>query len=210
MHARTASIRRGGLTVPDASITREPQRSGAQKQAWWLPGILGASSVAAGIVVLLKPANSLATVAVVCGVLVLVDGVLELLASLEDRVESRAMQALLGIVGIVVGVLLIRHPIEGVTAVALIVGTWLVAVGAVRLAWTVSYERRAWSAVLSLAQIAGGIVIVSIPSIGLTTFALLAGLVFLFNGLVLIALAWVERPVAVGSEVPPRGAGASA
>jgi len=44
--------------------------------------------------------------------------------------QSRGTSAVLGVIA---GVLLIRDPVPGVTMVALLLGTWLVALGAVRL-----------------------------------------------------------------------------
>jgi uncharacterized membrane protein HdeD (DUF308 family) len=82
--------------------------------AWWLMLLVGVLGVVAGVLVLAKPSNSLATLAVICGVFALVDGIL-----IED---DGFAAALLGILGIVIGILLIRHPIHGVTAVALLVG----------------------------------------------------------------------------------------
>jgi uncharacterized membrane protein HdeD (DUF308 family) len=42
------------------------------------------------------------------------------------------MVALLGVLTAIVGVLLIRHPIAGVPAVALLIGIWLITIGVVR------------------------------------------------------------------------------
>ena len=53
-------------------------------------------SIAAGIIILLKPGDSLATLAVIAGIFLLVDGILELAASLMRGTQSRGSLALLG------------------------------------------------------------------------------------------------------------------
>ena len=89
-------------------------------------------SLIAGVIVLAKPSNSLATLAVVAGIFVLIDGIVELCASLVGDTENRGSAALLGVLNLIVGVVLIRHPVGGVTFVVVMIGIWLIAMGAVR------------------------------------------------------------------------------
>ena len=48
---------------------------------WWLLALVGVLSIAAGIIILLKPSDSLATLAVIAGIFLLLDGIIELAAS---------------------------------------------------------------------------------------------------------------------------------
>src|SRR4249920_3743706 len=100
---------------------------------WWLLELVGVLSIAAGITILIKPGDSLATIAVIAGIFLLVDGLLGRAASLMHGTQSRGSLALLGVLTAIIGVLLIRHPIAGVAAVALLIGIWLIAVGVIRL-----------------------------------------------------------------------------
>jgi uncharacterized membrane protein HdeD (DUF308 family) len=63
---------------------------------------------------------------------VLIDGIVAIVAPLGPDTENRGLVAILGVVRVVVGILLIRHPIAGVTAVALLLGIWLIAAAVVR------------------------------------------------------------------------------
>ena len=90
---------------------------------WWLLLIVGVLSMAAGVIILLKPSNSLATLAVIAGIFLLLDGILELASSFMHSTRNRGSAALLGVLSAIVGVLLIRHPISGVAAVALLIGS---------------------------------------------------------------------------------------
>ncbi len=175
--------------MSDAALT--PAEVHELKWAQWMLPIIGVLSVAAGVIVLTKPANSLATLAVVAGIFVLVDGAFELAASLSRSTENRGFVAMLGVLSVIVGVLLIRHPISGVAAVALLLGIWLIAIGLVRLiAAFDSLEHRGWRAVAGVVEMIAGIVIVAAPHIGFATLALLVGLAFIANGAGLIGMGW--------------------
>jgi uncharacterized membrane protein HdeD (DUF308 family) len=161
--------------------------------AWWLLLLVGVLGIVAGVLVLAKPSDSLTTLAVICGVFILIDSILELVLALFA--DHGGFAALLGVLGVVVGILLIRHPVHGVLFVALIIGIWLVALGAIRFVRAFSLEHRVWNLIVALVEIVAGIVIVSSPNIGFATLAILVGISFILNGLALCALGWFMRRV---------------
>jgi uncharacterized membrane protein HdeD (DUF308 family) len=159
--------------------------------AWSLLLIVGMLSLAVGVVVLAKPHISLATLAVVTGIFLLADGVLELASALVRRGESRALPAVVGIVSAVGGVILIRHPTKAVAVIALLLGLWLIILGLIRVVRAVDQPaHRGWSILSGTVELLGGIVVVSSPHIGVATLALLVGIAFVVRGLVLCAVAW--------------------
>jgi uncharacterized membrane protein HdeD (DUF308 family) len=161
---------------------------------WWLVLLVGLLSVVAGVVILFKPGDSLATLAVIAGIFLLVDGILELASSFMRSTLNRGLVALLGVLTAVVGVLLIRHPIGGVAAVALLIGLWLIAVGVIRFVTAFEeYEHRGWHAFAGVLELIAGIVIVANPSIGFATLAILVGIGFILNGIGMTALGWSMR-----------------
>jgi uncharacterized membrane protein HdeD (DUF308 family) len=181
------------------------------RSVWWLRSLVGLLSITAGVVILFKPSDSLATIAVVAGVFLVVDGILELSASLIGAAANRGLTALLGVLSLIVGIMLIRHPIRGVVAVALLIGLWLITVGVVRLVATFELtEHRGWNGAVAVIDILAGIVLVSSPDIGMATLALLAGISFIANGVGLTALGWRVRRVTEGQPGPERDAGAPA
>src|SRR5262249_21382726 len=158
---------------------------------WWLLLLVGALSVGAGVIILLKPSDSLATLAVIAGIFLLVDGVLELVAAIFRGVRDRGLVALFGVITAIVGVLLIRHPVGGVTFVALVIALWLVAAGVIRLATAFEEpEHRVRHVLLGLVEMVAGIVIIANPDIGYATLAVLVGIGFILNGLAMGALGW--------------------
>jgi len=171
-----------------------PEQVRALARSWWLAVALGLLSLIAGGIVLAKPDHSLRTLAVIIGVFVLIDGALELYLSLAGRVENRGTTALLAILNVIVGVLLIRHPIAGVQAIALFVGIWLIAVGVPRV--IVAFDApagRLGRLVVAAVEIIAGVVIVSSPNIGYATLALLVGFSFLANGIAMIVFGVLLR-----------------
>jgi len=164
--------------------------------AWWVLALVGLLSIAAGVIILFKPGDSLATLAVIAGIFLVLDAIVELVAAIAGATESRGLLALLGVLTLIVGIMLIRHPIAGVTAVALLLGIWLVVVGVVRL--FVAFDQadhRGWHLLAAGLEILAGVVIVSSPDIGYATLALLAGLAFIFNGMGIFALGWAMHEV---------------
>lgn len=174
------------MSVPEP-ITRDEIRE--VTWAWWLLSLLGALSVVAGAIVIAKPSHSLATLAVIVGIFILLDSIFELAIAVFS--EHSGVAALLGVVGIVIGIILIRHPTHSVLAIALLIGIWLIAIGVIRLIRTLGLlEHRLWNIVVAVIEIVAGIVIVSSPNIGYATLAVLVGLGFILNGLGLLGVGW--------------------
>ena len=158
---------------------------------WWLLVLVGLLSLVAGLIILFKPGDSLATLAVIAGIFLLVDGILEFASAFLRSTLDRGMIALFGAITAIVGVLLIRHPIAGVTAIALLIGLWLIVIGVIRLATAFDeHDHRDWYAFVGVVELIAGIVIVANPDIGYATLAILLGIGFIINGLGLTALGW--------------------
>jgi uncharacterized membrane protein HdeD (DUF308 family) len=160
----------------------------------WLLFIVGLLGVAAGVIILLKPGDSLVTLAVIAGIFLLADGILELGSSFIRATPNRGLVALFGVLTAIVGVLLIRHPIGGVVAIALLIGIWLITIGVIRIATAFEeYEHRGRHMLAGALALIAGIVIVAVPDIGFATLALLVGIGFVLNGLGLASLGWGMR-----------------
>jgi uncharacterized membrane protein HdeD (DUF308 family) len=188
------------VAMPEQPLTSEDLR--AITGAWWVAALVGAISIIAGIIVLVKPSNSLATLAVISGIFVLIDGIVAIVEALGSDSEHRGLLAILGVVSVVVGILLIRHPIAGVTAVALLLGIWLIAAAVVRAVVAFSLgEHRLRRLVVAVILAIAGIAIVSSPHIGYATLALIVGLGFIAYGVAMIVLGLAIRTL--GHAAPP-------
>ena len=163
---------------------------------WWLVVALGVLSLVAGVIVIVKPSNSLKTLAVVVGIFVLLDGIAEFVLAFDRRTANRGLVALLALLDVVIGILLIRHPVGGVKAIALLLAIWLIAAGVVRLIIAFdTHGDRLGRFVVAGIEIVFGIVIVANPNIGFATLAVLVGIAFIVNGLGIIAVGILLRAV---------------
>ena len=174
-------------TMPEANVSES-------SSGWWLFALVGLISVVAGVIILFKPSDSLTTLAVIAGIFLLLDGILELAVSFVRETSNRGLVALFGVLTAIVGVLLIRPPIGGVEFVALLLGLWLIAIGVIRIATSFDeYAHRFWHAVAGVVELIAGIAIIVNPDIGFATLALLVGLAFIINGIGMAALGWGMR-----------------
>jgi uncharacterized membrane protein HdeD (DUF308 family) len=165
--------------------------------AWWVLLLVGVLSVVAGIILVFKPSHSLTTLAVIFGIFLLIDGIGELIASFGRTVENRGLAAIIGVLGIVFGILLIRHPSGAVTAIGLLIGIWMVAAGIVRLVRSLLVGTRpVLGVVVALLEVIVGIVIVSDPHIGYATLAVLIGIWLILSGIGTIGLGILIRNAA--------------
>lgn len=192
------------VELPETSLNSDELRE--VSWGWWLAMLIGVVSIIAGIIVIAKPSNSLATLAVIFGIFILVDGIVELVAALSAEAQNRGLLAVLGVISVIAGVLLIRHPLGGVRAVALLIGIWLIAAGLVRfVAAFETPENRLWRIGVSLVLAIFGIVIVASPHIGYATLALITGIGFICYGIGMTALGWVMHVIR-GGGLPPTNA----
>lgn len=176
----------------DVSVEQASQLS----RVWWLAACLGVVSIIVGAVVLAKPDDSLKAFAVIAGIFILLDGIVELVAAIGRDTSHRGLVVLLGLLNLIVGIALIRHPIAGVQAIALFIGIWLIAAGMIRfvMAFEAQGDRRGRLLIAAIEAIFG-IVIVSSPHIGFATLALLVGISFIANGIAMIVFGLLLRTI---------------
>jgi len=176
-------------------------------RAWWLLLLVGLMCAVAGVIVLVQPDISLATLAVVAGIFLLIDGIYDVVVALAEGGDSRGMLALVGVLSAIVGIILVRHPFGTVVAIALLVGIWLVCIGVVRLIRAFALvEHRGWNLLVAFVEIVAGVVIVAIPDIGVATLAIFVGIAFILRGIGLCAAAWVLRAVRHSGATPSAAA----
>jgi uncharacterized membrane protein HdeD (DUF308 family) len=171
---------------------------------WWLALLIGVLAIVAGIIVILKPSNSLSTLAVVFGIFILIDGIFEIVGAIAGDTQNRGLLAVIGALSVIAGVLLIRHPLGGVRAVALLLGIWLIAAGVVRLIGAFAYPgNRIWRIFVALVLGIFGVVIVSEPHIGYATLAVIAGICFILYGIGMLAVGWAMRALRQEGPIEP-------
>jgi len=161
---------------------------------WWTWFVAGLVTLGVGVLVLLEPGNSLKALAVIAGLYLLLDSVMAFVTTMGRDNEHRELTLLHAVLSLVIGLVLVRHPIETITAIAMLIGIWLIAVGAVRLVGVARDRQNAGPRLaIALVQLVGGIVIVANPNIGYGTLALIAGISLTLQGIGMIVLGWSLR-----------------
>ncbi len=158
---------------------------------WWLVMLFGAAVFCVGAFFVVSPHESLSTFTVIAGIFLLVDGVLAIVGSIFGRGEGRGLLALIGVLGAIAGLVLIKKPFGTLVVFVLILGVWFVVAGVVRFVAAFGEpEGRAANIAIAILDVIAGVVILSWPSIGLATLAVIIGIVLLLRGAVFVAAGW--------------------
>jgi uncharacterized membrane protein HdeD (DUF308 family) len=166
-------------------------------RAWWLGLIVGLISLVGGIVLIAYPGPTLTVVALLVGIELLIGGVFLIVGALGQPSGARIGGVLAGALAMIAGVIVLRHPSGSILVVALAVGLYLILAGVLRLVGAFeTREGRGWLILASLVDLALGILIVSWPEFGITTLAVVFGIVLIVRGLALVVIAFALRAAA--------------
>ena len=108
---------------------------------WWLSTAFGIVSVLAGVLSLARPGASLFALVLIAGVFLVVSGVVQLAAAIND--ELPWLVGGLGVVNLALGVVILAVPGIGLVTYAALFGIGLVARGAVAIAAGLQLRRAA-------------------------------------------------------------------
>jgi uncharacterized membrane protein HdeD (DUF308 family) len=168
-------------------------------RAWWLLLLRGLVTVAFGIICLVQPGISLASLVLVFGAYCLADGILGVwmaISGARDN-EHRWLLLLWGLLGIGVGVLTFMAP--GITALALLfyIAIWAIATGVLELVAAIRLRKEIdneWLLLLSgIASVAFGVLLAAQPGAGALTVLWLIGAYAIVFGVLLLMLAFKTR-----------------
>jgi uncharacterized membrane protein HdeD (DUF308 family) len=161
---------------------------------WWLVMLFGLAVFCVGAFFVISPHETLSTFTVIAGIFLLVDGLLAILGSIFTRSEGRGLLAMIGVLSVIAGLVLIKKPFDTLVVFVLILGVWFIVAGVVRFVEAIGeLDRRAANMGVAILDMIAGIVILSWPSLGLATLAVIIGIVLLLRGAVFIAAAWEMR-----------------
>jgi uncharacterized membrane protein HdeD (DUF308 family) len=149
-------------------------------------GVIGAI---AGILALAYPDITLLALALIAGINLLLLGVMSLVDAFsgDNDTTTRVLAAVLGLIGIMAGLVVMRRPGESLLAILLVLGIWLVVTGVVDFirAFT-NVEYRALRLLTAIVDIVLGGFILVLPDVSLKTLALLIGIAFVVRGVISI------------------------
>ena len=149
---------------------------------WWVILLRGIAGILFGILTFFEPGLSLAALVLLFGAYAFVDGVVLLVALVRGDILARYhkwVTALMGVLGIAVGIGTILWP--GITALTLLylVAFWAITTGILQIVAAVEFERQAdngfWVMVGGALSIVLGFLLVVFPGTGLLALVWLVG-----------------------------------
>jgi uncharacterized membrane protein HdeD (DUF308 family) len=160
---------------------------------WWLLLLRGIAAIIFGVLTFVWPGITLLTLVLLYGAYALVDGVLAILAAITgDAPAPRWWLAIVGLLGILVGILTFAWP--GITALVLLlfIAGWAIAtgilqiVGAVRLRTEIDNE---WLLIASgVLSVIFGLILVVQPGAGALALLYVIGFYAVLYGILLVGL----------------------
>ena len=163
---------------------------------WWLPVLFGVATLGVGIFFVASPHETLSTFTVIAGILLLIDGLLAVVGSVFGRGEGRGLLAMIGVLSAIAGLILIKKPFETLVVFTLIVGVWFVVAAVARFVSAIaSREGRGGNLAIALVDLVAGAVILAWPDLGLSTLAVIIGIVLILRGILFVVAGWQLRTV---------------
>jgi uncharacterized membrane protein HdeD (DUF308 family) len=139
----------------------------------------------AGILALVYPDITLLALALIAGINLMLMGVLALIEAFggERDATARLLCGIIGILGLIGGLVVIRRPGESLLAILLVLGIWLIVSGIVDFIRAFArLEGRALMLLSALVDVILGVLILALPKLSLATLAILVGISFIVRG----------------------------
>jgi uncharacterized membrane protein HdeD (DUF308 family) len=163
---------------------------------WWL--VSGILTLVAGIVLLAWPHATVRVVAIVIGLQLILTGVVRFVRAFGQRDptdSSRVLQVLVALLALLAGVLVLRHQLETVGAITILVGVyWLIAgVVTIFVAADRPIPHRGWIFGLGAIGVAAGVILLASPVQSAVVLTRLLGIWLILIGVLDVLLAIVVR-----------------
>lgn len=168
-------------------------------RSWAWFAFFGALSIVVGILVLIWPGHTLVALAVLFGLQLVVSGIFRLVAAAtvtDATGGARALLAVLGLLGLVVGLWALRHIDIALSVLALFLGIYWLVDGVVETFTAILHPElpgRGWAAVSGVLGILAGIILLAWPEPSLLVLAVVLGVFLLFFGVLQLLIAFGLR-----------------
>ncbi len=166
---------------------------------WGLILLSGLLTLAFGIVILIWPAATTKVLLVFFGILALLYGVFHVVEAImaARKQESYALELLLGLLEIVVGIVVLARPGVAIGGLLVLIVVWLIAIGFMDIFAAIESDAstgwRVFMGIFGLTSVVVGLVFVFRPGLGVWTVILVIGIYSIFVGLLRIVFAFLIR-----------------
>jgi uncharacterized membrane protein HdeD (DUF308 family) len=164
-------------------------------QPWWLVLIEGVALLVLSFLMFTAPGATLAIVAELIGFFLLIAGIVGVVSLARDR-HAWAVRLIAGILGIVAGLAVIRHPLWSSVLIPASLTVFVGAIGAAKGVLDIvrSVPERDWGGVtLGIIGILIGLILLANPLIGVAALPIVLGIVAGLGGASAIAVAFLQR-----------------
>ena len=163
------------------------------KRYWWVPVIRGVCGVIFGFIAFAYPGLALATLVLLFGAWVLIDGVFRIVGAVAGRAADPdwGLNLVIGILGVIVGFLTFRAPVITALVLVIYIAAWALMMGAGEIALAIKLRREIkgeWFLILmGLASIVFAVLLLWNPAPGaLALLWLIASYAIVFGFLAII------------------------
>jgi uncharacterized membrane protein HdeD (DUF308 family) len=161
--------------------------------AWTTLLFVGMLTAVIGVVVLAWPEQTLTVLSILFGIQLLVFGLFRLISAFSSTAISPGLVGFIGILVMLAGVVVLRHPFETVAVLATVLGAIWIVSGSVDVISSIADSRldhRGFLAISGVLAILAGIVVVSWPAPSVTVIAWVAGIFLVVQGIIISAMAF--------------------
>jgi uncharacterized membrane protein HdeD (DUF308 family) len=165
------------------------------KRHWWVPVIRGIAAIVFGVIAFTHPVMAIATLVLLFGAWVLIDGIFRIVAAIRHRGSDPdwAWQLVIGIIGIIVGLLTFHAPQVTALALVIYIAAWALMIGASEIVMAVKLRHEIkgeWLLILmGLASIVFAVLLLWNPVAGaaaviwlIAWYAVVLGILAIFFG----------------------------
>jgi uncharacterized membrane protein HdeD (DUF308 family) len=186
----------GGLQAsPDSSWDVRDQVA-VIGRSWGLAAFLGVVSIVIGVIALVWPHATLAVLAFLFGLQLIILGLFRLVSAIgfaEGSGAARALSAILGMLALLIGLYALRHIEITVIALGLVLGIYWIIDGVLDLFAAAEHRHmpgRNWTLAAGILGIVAGIILLVWPDISLVVLAVVAGIWLIVFGIAELVAAW--------------------
>jgi uncharacterized membrane protein HdeD (DUF308 family) len=166
------------------------------QQFWWIALLQGISAIIIGALLVVEPADTFLALIPLIGIYWLVIGILSLVRTFIDRSVPWIWSLLSGIIGVLAGIAVLRHPMIAAvlipTVLVIVLGVQGLVMGICEL---IEGFRGggAWSFILGVINILVGILLLARPMAAAIAVPFVFGILLLVQGLALLIWAFRVR-----------------
>jgi len=177
---------------------------------------LGIIMVVLGILALAIPGATMLAVTIILAIQLFVFGVYELVQTFRADDASagmRTLYALAGALSILVGMLVLRDPLQTLLVIALLLGAWWIVSGVIDVVTSIAggeQPGRWWRLAMGVISVVAGIVVLAAPGISLRVLEILLAVWLMVYGIMAAVAAFSVRSYArrhMAAAAPPSAEG---